>query len=393
MGSGEGALESLVTCPACGAAGPEVFLRRDGVPVHQNFLFTTAEAARATTRGDLHMAVCHACSFVFNAAFDPAKITYGEEYDNNQICSPFFGSYVDGLVRRLAGDLGVRDKTIVEVGCGKGYFLQRVVEAHPGNRGYGFDTTYAGPATALDGRITFRRSYYGEECRDVVPDVIICRHVIEHVPEPAELLRSVRVTLDRAPHALVVFETPCVEWILTNRVIWDFFYEHCSLFSAASLAALFERCGYAVDEVRHVFNDQYLWLESHPGAPRDRREDAAALVASCRGFAVHERELLDDWRRRVETLARAGGVALWGAGAKGVTFANLVDGDRSAIDCIVDLNPRKQGHFVAGTGHPIVSHTELAARGVRNVILMNPNYESENRALAAEAGLELRFIA
>jgi hypothetical protein len=382
----------MTDCPACGVAGAEVFLTRGGVPVHQNFLFATEDAAKNTIRGDLRMAVCHACGFVFNAAFDPARITYGEEYDNTQICSPFFDTYVDELVRHIVAERGVRGQTIVEVGCGKGYFLQRVVEADSHNRGFGFDTTYAGPSTAVDGRVTFRRSYYDEHSRDVVPDVVICRHVIEHVPQPADILRSIRMTLDAAPHAMVFFETPCVEWILRNRVIWDFFYEHCSLFSAASLASLFERCGYAVDGVRHVFNDQYLWLEARPGAVRETGSGAAAIVAGCREFSIVERDLLDGWRSRLRALAGDGRVALWGAGAKGVTFANLIDPDRKTIDCIVDLNPQKQGHFVAGTGHSIVSHVELAERGVRHVALMNPNYESENRALAAAAGLTLDFI-
>jgi hypothetical protein len=240
--------------------------------------------------------------------------------------------------------------------------------------------------------VTFRRRYYDEHSRDVVPDVVICRHVIEHVPQPADILRSIRMTLDAAPHAMVFFETPCVEWILRNRVIWDFFYEHCSLFSASSLASLFERCGYAVDGVRHVFNDQYLWLEARPGAVRETSSGAAAIVAGCREFSIVERDLLDGWRSRLRALAGDGRVALWGAGAKGVTFANLIDPDRKTIDCIVDLNPQKQGHFVAGTGHSIVSHVELAERGVRHVVLMNPNYESENRALAAAAGLTVDFI-
>ena len=84
--------------------------------------------------------------------------------------------------------------------------------------------------------------------------------------------------------------------------------------------------------------------------------------------------------------------ALWGAGAKGVTFANLIDGSRELIDCVVDLNPLKQGHYLPGTGHPIVSHQALTARGVSTAILMNPNYREENLALIREAGLDVELI-
>ena len=84
-------------------------------------------------------------------------------------------------------------------------------------------------------------------------------------------------------------------------------------------------------------------------------------------------------------------MALWGAGAKGVTVANLLDPHCVLIDCVVDLNPNKQGHFIPGTGHPIVSPSELLGRGVKNAILMNPNYRQENLKIliAADIGLNL----
>ena len=99
-----------------------------------------------------------------------------------------------------------------------------------------------------------------------------------------------------------------------------------------------------------------------------------------------------DWDQKIRALASQEKVALWGAGAKGVTFANLIDEQRCWLDCLVDLNPMKQGHYVPGTGHPIVSYHDLAARGVTTAILMNPNYREENLALLREAGLEVALI-
>ncbi len=378
-------------CRICESNDTELFLERNGVPVHQNVPFDDADAARRTIRGDLHMAVCRNCGFVFNSAFDPEKIVYDEEYENSQIYSDVFSDHVDGLVRRIVDDLGVRNKTVVEVGCGKGYFLQKLIDADAGNRGFGYDPTYIGELTREDGRLTFVRRFFGEDVRDVEPDAVVCRHVIEHVVDPAAMLRSIRAQLGERD-AVVVFETPCVDWILRNRVVWDFFYEHCSLFSATSLATLFERTGFRVDAVSHVFDGQYLWLEAHPARRTEAVNSADGLVERCRAFGAHERELVEQWRGRIQSLASEGGVALWGAGAKGVTFANLIDPERRWIDSVVDLNPRKQGHFVAGTGHPIVHYAALRERGVRNVVLMNPNYEEENRALAAAAGLQVEFI-
>jgi SAM-dependent methyltransferase len=330
---------------------------------------------------------------VFNAAFDAGKLAYGEDYDNTQSHSPYFAQYMRELAEHLVRDEGVRNAHIVEVGCGKGVFLRLLVEdSANGNTGMGFDPSYVGPPSDLGGRLRFERRFYDETCADVPADVVVCRHVIEHVAQPLELLGAVRRALANARSPRIYFETPCVEWILRNRVIWDFFYEHCSLFSAASLRTAFERSGFHVRGVRHVFGGQYLWLEAALPAQEPARPDAGEVPALGREFARAEERLRADWRARVMELARSGKVAIWGAGAKGTTFAHLVDPEHEIIDCLIDLNPNKRGKFVPGTGHPIVGVADLAARGVRYAILMNPNYRAENEALLAQARSNLELI-
>jgi len=381
-------------CPVCESLRLTPFLQRSQVPVHQNLVVASQEAARSVTRGELDLMVCEDCGFVFNRAFDLSRLAYGENYDNTQSCSAYFDTYLDGLVKDLVERQGVRNSTIVEVGCGKGQFLRKLV-SYPGanNKGFGFDPSYVGEDIELDGRLAFRRCYYDDTCTDVAADVVVCRHVIEHVPEPMALLRSVRAALGHSPKARVFFETPCVEWILHNRVVWDFFYEHCSLFTAASLSLAFQRAGFAVERVEHIFGGQYLWLEarvSNASLPTIQSLPETAKLAQA--YGAEEETLRQKWLARLIELKASGKVALWGAGAKGATFANLVDPDCTLIDCVVDLNPNKQGRYIPGTGHPIVAPADLPRRGVSSAVLMNPNYREENLRLLADAGIELELI-
>ena len=382
-------------CPVCENNKLTAFLHRRQVPVHQNLVVTSQSAARSVTRGELDMVACEDCGFVFNRAFDLSRLAYGEDYDNTQSCSAYFDAYLDGLIQDLVERQGVCNSTIVEVGCGKGQFLRKLVR-YPGanNKGFGFDPSYVGPDTDLEGRLAFRRCFYDETCTDVAADIVVCRHVIEHVPHPLALLRSVRSALALSPKARVFFETPCVEWILRNRVVWDFFYEHCSLFTAGSLSLAFERAGFAVERVEHVFGGQYLWLEARVRVDdqplSERRCPQAATLAQA--YGVDEAALRQKWLSKLQGLKAHGKVALWGAGAKGATFANLVDPGCTLIDCVVDLNPNKQGHYLPGTGHPIVAQAELPRRGVKSAVLMNPNYREENLRLLAEAGIALDLI-
>ena len=381
-------------CPVCSSDTRSEFLFREQVPVHQNLLMRDQAAAIDIPRGNLDLVACHDCGFICNRAFDPRKIMYGADYENTQACSPSFNEYLDGLVKHMIVEQDVRDCHVVEVGCGNGLFLRKLVAYDgAGNSGHGFDPSYRGAESEFNGRLKFSTRYYDSECADVPADVIVCRHVIEHVSRPLELLEDIKKALARSPRARIFFETPCVEWILANLVVWDFFYEHCSYFSAASLATAFQVAGFEVQSVQHVFQGQYLWLEATLPKTTPRIEKKpGALVAQARRFAQLETSLKENWSRKIRARVPEDKVALWGAGAKGVTFANLIDGSRQLIDCLVDLNPLKQGHYVPGTGHPIVSYKTLTARGVSTAILMNPNYREENLALLRAAQADVQLI-
>lgn len=378
-----------IECPVCDSKRTTLIVSRKNVPVHQNLLMSDRREACSITRADLEIFCCRDCGFIFISNFDIVKLSYGDQYDNNQSCSSTFQTHLDQLVGNILGDERNQNCRFVEIGCGQGQFLRRLIEEGVGNTGTGFDPSYTGPEQQCDGRLNFEKKYYDGSCSEVPADVVICRHVIEHVPKPLDLLKSVREALRNSPGARLYFETPCVEWIFRNRVVWDFFYEHCSLFSAESLRRVFEVSGFEVTSVGHIFDGQYLWLEAVVGTPvKTNSGGGSDLLKLAQSYREAEEAILENWKQRILELKKQGLVALWGAGAKGVTFANLIDPTCQLLECVVDLNPNKQGKYIAGTGHPIIDYKELGSKNVKSVILMNPNYLSENQAFLKQAGLQ-----
>jgi SAM-dependent methyltransferase len=335
------------------------------------------------------MRACNQCGFVFNAQFDPALLDYGSTYDNSQTCSAAFESYLDGTVEYLIRERGVRHARIVEVGCGKGTFLRKLVaDPATGNLAVGFDPSYLGPEREFSGRLRFLTQFFDGTRLAIEPDVVVCRHVIEHVEHPVAFLETIGAALKTAgtTSARVFFETPCIEWILRNQVVWDFFYEHCSLFSGTSLACTFQRAGFEVVRVKHLFGGQYLWLEANWSRSQPRVADSLAGVSDsgtvgqlAEQFAAAESVQLASWIEETRRLRHAGRVALWGGGAKGVTFANLVDRNAELIDCVVDVNPTKQGKFLPGSGHPLVAPSQLVEHAIVTAVVLNSNYVDEIR--------------
>jgi hypothetical protein len=50
------------------------------------------------------------------------------------------------------------------------------------------------------------------------------------------------------------------------------------------------------------------------------------------------------------------------------------------------MNKRKQGKFIAGTGHPIVAPEGILGRDIRTIVAMNPNYADEIRRTVSQLG-------
>src|SRR5688572_11226652 len=250
-------------CPICRCAQSESFFELTDMPVSIGVQWPSVAEAQGCRKGDLRLAFCSDCGFIWNRAFDPNRMEYSQRYDNSLEFSPVFQEYARHLARRLIDTYGIRGKEVVELGCGKGHFLTLLCE-EGGNRGIGFDPSYEGtriqsPAAE---RITYVADFYGEKYTGHHGDLICCRHVLEHIPDPVGFLQMVRRTIGDRHSAVVYFEVPNVRFILEQLSIWDIIYEHCNYFSRESLAALFRRCGFEVLNLQETYGSQFLSLEA-----------------------------------------------------------------------------------------------------------------------------------
>jgi threonine dehydrogenase-like Zn-dependent dehydrogenase len=85
---------------------------------------------------------------------------------------------------------------------------------------------------------------------------------------------------------------------------------------------------------------------------------------------------------------------IWGAGAKGVMFLNLLRVAAGAgVDWVVDINPRKQGHFIPLMGQKIVSPDRLLQNPPDLLIVMNPEYEQEVRFIIDDLGIACEVVS
>lgn len=364
------------------------------VPVHCNVLWPTREAALAAPRGDIRLAYFPACGHTCNLDFDPSLMEYTQEYENSLHFSPRFQEYATALADGLVEKYNLYDKDIVEIGAGKGDFLIMLC-ALQGNRGWGYDPSYVPDVGYTAPNVTFVQDFYTDKYISQRADLIVCRHVLEHIQDPDAFIAQVRRAVGDQ-QSIVFFEVPNSLWTIREGGIWDIIYEHCSYFSPSSLAYLFRKHGFQVLAVNEVFGGQFLTIEAIPddgsAAANDQHAELDSLTADARAFADTYASKRALWQARLRSLAAAGkrGV-IWGAGSKGVTFLNAMN-TGVEIAAVVDINPRKQGKYVAGTGQLIVSPAELATLKPDFVIIMNANYKDEIDRMLAEVGVEAEVL-
>lgn len=387
----------MMHCPICRAtAVQQIDIRRD-VPILMNRLYDSREAARAAVRGTVDLAGCGRCGFAWNRAFDPALIRYDSSYENDQAYSAVFRSHIEQRAREIIDSVPVADPIdFLEIGVGQGRFAGLIADL-AGARlrsAAGYDPAWRGDDQAMLGKLRIHKLYFNSESArrlEQPPNVVVSRHTIEHIPDPLQFLRLVREALGPRSRALLFLETPCIAWILEHRAMQDIFYEHCSIFTRQSLGHALSVAGFEVHDIRHVFGGQYLWAVARaaPGPVVSPEPSGVPFE----GFAGIAADFTRGWRTICENARARGRSAIWGAGAKGVTFAQLIDPDGRLFDHAVDISPAKQGRHLPGSGLKVLAPADSAARGVSTIFVMNPNYLGEIRATTAGLGMAAELIA
>jgi SAM-dependent methyltransferase len=359
------------------------------VPTNQNLLHKTKSDAKNASAGDLDIR-CDDNGFIFNAAFDINKVNYGDEYDNNQNYSPYFESYIDTQIEWLSKNYIPVNATVVEVGCGKGYYVEKIAKMRKDCKIYGFDTSYKENDKNHYPNLKIYKKYYDKECKYLYPDVIICRHVIEHISCPEEFLCEIRASMPE--NAILFLETPDVEWILENNVIFDFFYEHCSYWTRSSLENVLHTSGFEQLESTIEFNGQYLWNVSKASHKTEMVQvnNNDHIKNLCLDFSDKREQEINTVIQKLNILAKESiPLYIWGAGAKGVSFVNLFDPKRKLISFIIDINTNKQNKYIAKTAHKVVAPETITtvSSGKGIIIVLNSNYKTEIERKISDLGL------
>lgn len=316
---------------------------------------------------------------VENVAFDPELIRYDEDYQNNQSVSASFEQHTRDVLDILKDALP-RGSVLVEVGCGKGDFLE-LVQADGYFEITGYDGAYEGDNSAIEKRFL-------EPSDRIEADLVVLRHVLEHIQRPHEFLQLLQTVFGDAD---IYIEVPEFDWIREHQTFFDITYEHVNYFTTTALAKLFV----APKQGGVLFGDQYQYVVGAlSGLDLGSYYDAYANDDNWNTLAFGE--LFPNLLAVIEELYAASSgrsVYVWGAATKGVMFCHHLRRLRKEVfqrvRAAVDINPMKAGRYMPSSHLPILGVESFCRETGRDdlIVIMNPNYQQEIVAELHDRGL------
>ncbi|MGC2400875.1 MAG: class I SAM-dependent methyltransferase [Acidobacteriaceae bacterium] len=393
-------MPEIKTCPNCLKGDLAVFYEVPRVPVHSVLQMPTREVAVNFPKGDIALGKCSYCGFIANTVFDPTVHNYSADYEETQGFSGTFQAFHHRLASELIDKYDLHGKKIIEIGCGKGEFLSLICEMGK-NSGVGFDPAFvsARKPSSAETDIEFVADFYGEKYAHVQGDFVCCKMTLEHIPDTANFVSTVRRSVGDRYDSVVFFQVPDMHRVLRDLAFWDIYYEHCSYFTADSLSLLFRQCGFDILEVWTDYDDQYLMISTKPSrtpATFVEKPDSTALDQEIEFFTRNQKERMASWKSKLEqTVSNGKRAVIWGSGSKGVAFLTALKlyTPDSEIEYVVDINPFREGKYMAGTGQEIVSPAFLKRYRPDLAIAMNPIYQPEIKADLEKMGLSTEVVA
>lgn len=283
--------------------------------------------------------------------------------------------------------LGGNSKAL-EIGCAEGYFLERLGQRVPGIQLFGVEPSgrYANTARKRIPQAQILEGFLDQI--HFAPggfDLIVIRHVLEHLPEPVSALKLLRPLL--APSGAVYIEVPNTARIVP-AVSHFFHHEHLIYFTQETMEGCLGRAG-----LRPTLIEPF---EGNPAGsgfsyPVLRAISVAADTPVPRNFphqpehiwkafveddATYIRAFLDPLKARLDQHASTGRrLGLFGAGPHTMDLLDRLRPASYPWRVILDNNPNKTGKTLMGI--PISLPTVEIMSSVDTILISSAEFEGE----------------
>jgi len=336
----------LKSCIVCHGENFDEIMNESFQPLARYGLSKSFYAADNAKKYPLRIVKCQSCGLVFNKLFHPESVDYGNsEVLESRVFSDGIRKHMDESTERIRERLKIcSNDTILEIGCGEGYFLSRF---QPNSNLYAFEPSPEGYIAEKIGLNIYHEYFDLNQEGLRIPKLVILRQVLEHLSEPGSMLTKIASLLrERASEAYLYLEVPNSRKTIDEKRFFDFYYEHVAYYTTATLARLIEEYGFFVLEIRESYSGEIIELLAMP-----KKERANTL----------EIKTKIEWvKKKIKNEIDAGKrIVGWGTAGNGSALLNFCGITTAQVEFVVDSDKRKQGAYMPGTGQLVIAPEKL----------------------------------
>ena len=247
-------------------------------------------------------------------------------------------------------------KNVIEIGCGKGDFLDilNAVDFNAVGLEFRKESVAFGRSK---GRNILEGHLYDYDFGGTKFHSFVCLNFLEHQPDVDLFLKKLHAILHS--DAIGYLTVPNIDYLLETETLYEFVADHLVYFSQKTLERSMETHGFDVLESNIINNSN----------------DIEIVVRKRRGIDLRGKITVDQLCRELNqeiAIFKSNGkkVAVWGAGHR--TLALLAISNISDIEFIVDSAPFKHGMYSPVTHHLIVSPEHFLDSDIDVLYVMLP---------------------
>jgi len=286
-----------------------------------------------------------------------------DEYLMGTSFSPQMDDYQMSQASNFINRYHLQGKSIIEVGCGDGGYLEKLNQA--GAKAVGIEPSKKFRDEALKKNLKVYLGYVSKQ--NPIPngeyDAFVTRQVLEHVPEIHDFLQGIKKSIKKDSIGLI--EVPSLEKAIKDKRFYDFFPDHLNYYSKQTLKLALEMNQFEVIEIVHGMHDEYniAYVKNiDSNEVFNMQESMLDIITQINNLITKEKQ----FNRKI---------AIWGAGGKGIS--TMAAANVEGVSYVIDTDPHKQGLFTPVLHLPIHSPEILNIQPVDTILITALAYTNE----------------
>ena len=362
--------KTLVSCRLCTGTFDDQNLNLGSSPL-ANELYSEKESSLKADRFPLDLVMCRECKHIqLRDIVSPTRLFANYVYQSG--ISVSFQEHFKELanyISRLSGSGGL----VLEIGSNDGLLLGKLKDI--GIKAVGIEPSKKlvdlSASKALNAYCGFWEEKLSGEIIEIhgSPKVVVANNVFAHIEDMRSATKLISKVLDS--HGYFVFEVSYFGDVYEKNLFDTVYHEHMSYHAVFPLISFFKEFNLKVVDVEKIsIHGGSIRVTVAKDSTSKVKNSVATMLTYEKELGLNNIEILNKLKNKIDAkrkdvlsilsdIDESSFVFGYAAPAKLVTFLAVMGIESVNIEGIVDDNPNKQGFYLPGSGHQILSSKKV----------------------------------